>query len=163
MNNQRLAGTVLAAYLGQVGKQAAKSVVPAVAEAAEQGATNYFANSPLLQRIGAGTNEEVSQALGKVPVFGKTLSSMSPSIFQTTAQNLPAIGGKAAGILAGVGAQTALEAPYFMAQEMAKQRQVPTSSQTQSNLGYVLPQQQAAYNAMFLQQLQQPGNYYQGM
>lgn len=159
----RIAGALLSGYLGEVAKQASKAAAPKVEKLAATGATKFLANSPLLQSIGAGTSGEVSSILGNVPFIGSQLSSLPVEPFQTVAQNLPAIGGSTAGILANVGTQAALTAPAAFAQEMLKQQQPPQQQQRQQKLPYVLPRQQAAYNAMFMAGMQGPGTYYAGM
>lgn len=159
----RLAGTLLSNYLGEIAKQSARAAAPEVEKFAIRGATKALANSPLLQSIGAGTTQEVSNILGNVPIIGGTLSSLPAGPFQTAAQNLPAVGGRVAGILANVGTQAALTAPAAIAQDMLKPRQVAKEQEVKHGIPLMLPRQQAEYNAMFMQQMQGPGGYYQGM
>jgi hypothetical protein len=159
----RLAGTLLSGYLGEIAKQSARAAAPEVEKFVARGATRALANSPLLQSIGAGTAQEVSGILGSTPIIGGALSSLPVAPFQTVAQNLPAAGGRAAGILANVGTQAALTAPIAIAQDMLKPQATSKEQDVKHGIPLVLPRQQAMYNAMFVQQMQNPYGYYQGM
>jgi hypothetical protein len=130
MAGERLAGTLLSQYLKQFGKQAAAGASKYVGTAAEKAATQ--AAAPFIRDIA-----DVADAPGMRGRVAGFVGSIDPSL-------VGGVTGKVAE--AGTGAGTALT---FDVLSNMGQRPVQTPSKQQ-----VDPRQQAAYNAMFTQQMQ---------
>jgi hypothetical protein len=132
MAGERLAGTLLSQYLKQFGKQAAAGAGKYVGTAAEEAATK--AATPFIRNINIADAAKAPGMKGRVAGF---VNSIDPSF-------VGGVTGKVAE--AGTGAGTAL---IFDVLSSMGQHPVQTPSKQQ-----VDSRQQAAYNAMFTQQMQ---------
>jgi len=128
----RIAGTVLTNYL--------KQVIPKVSGAAEKSAARAAGNL-------AGRAAEFVDAPG--------VTGMAARI--AAAERTPAVVGSLAGGLTALGGGIASDLAVNQLQQI-----VEADRQRQQQSLYVTPRQQAAYNAMFTAQLQQPQMYYGG-